>query len=175
MTFGRRAAECANPCKACAVRSLCNTEARPMAAMDALCEGLGGLLHDRGSRLPIKALGVVLEDGADQILLVIANVLGVAAYRGDRGVFPAVVIPDAVPAGAPVALDLESHPDGFLEKRLLLTGYADEVRKPFGVRRVRALVLSRPGPRAAILLGTGEREASDAGLDAELELLARQI
>src|SRR5262245_48727950 len=105
-----------------------------MAAVDALCEGLGALLG------PDRSLAVVLEEEPDRALLVVANPLGVAAYRGR------VAVPDSG------ELDLDSDPDGFLERRFLLSGFSDDLRQRFAARRARALVLQDEVRRTAIVL-----------------------
>src|SRR5262245_58643993 len=139
-----------------------------MAAMDALGEGLGRLLRDSSSRRSSKALAVVLEDDAGHALLVVANALGVAAYRGPKERFPAAVESSG-------ELDLESDPAGFVERRLLLTGFSEDLGQRFGMRWGRALVLPEFEPGTAIVLGTGESEMRRDELDAELGTLAGQV
>src|SRR5262245_51421223 len=105
-----------------------------MTPMDALCEGLGGLLRAGAARRPVNALAVVLSEIGDDALLVVANALGVAAYRGPRAGMPVV-------GDVPMDLDLRSRPDGFLERRLLLTGFSDDLRGVHGTVRARAVGL----------------------------------
>src|SRR5262245_47215595 len=98
-----------------------------MSATDALCEDLGKLRRAAGVR-PVDALAVVLEDDPDHAVCVVANAVGVAAYRGPRTTYPAGVLPSAEAADGPRDLDLASHPDGFFERRLLLTGFPDDLQ-----------------------------------------------
>src|SRR5262245_53409708 len=109
-----------------------------MSAIGALCEGLSDLLKTDGPPLHITALCVVAEESAGQALLVCANGLGVAAYRASPDAFPVVARPSSSSVANPVNLDLETDPDGFLERRLLLTGLGDDLRRNCGVRRALA-------------------------------------
>src|SRR5262245_53749104 len=139
-----------------------------MTPMDALCEGLGGLLRAGASRRPVNTLAVILSEGDGDALLVVANALGVAAFRGPRAGIPAI-------GDGPVDLDLASRPDGFLERRLLLTGFSDDLRGSLGVVRARALGLRGREPRAEVVLGTADSTASAAGLDEELKVAAEEV
>src|SRR5262245_1334720 len=147
-----------------------------MSATDALCQELDRLRRAGGSP-PAKALVVVIADGADDAVSVVANELGVAAYRAPRSAYPAAVLPSSGGAGAaggPQDIELADHPDGFLERRLLLTGYTDDLRQRFGVRRARALSTRGGESGATVVIGSAESVATEV-LDRDLGVLAGQV
>jgi two-component system response regulator FlrC len=145
-----------------------------MATIDTLCGGLAPLLKAAAARVPVNALAVILEDGPEHGILVCANALGLAAYRGSRAAFPPGARP-GLPAPPRAVLDLAANPDGFVERRLLLTGFADGFRKDYGVRRALTLSVPDSAPSAVLLVGFGEAEPSQADREAAIESLAPKV
>ena len=73
-------------------------------------------------------------------------------------------------------MDLElADAGGFLERRLLLSDYSEDLRDRFGARRARARALPESEPRGTIVIGAADRAERDADLDAELGTLAGAV
>src|SRR6185295_14242458 len=144
-----------------------------MAVIDALCASLAGVLRSSAARRPVLSLGVVLEQEDGQAAVAYADALGVALFRDSAEALPPAL--RRLDATEWVVLDPGADPEGFLERRLLMTGFKDELRGRFAPRRTVALAVPDWAPRAAVVLGLGQAELGADELAAELRQVAASV
>jgi DNA-binding NtrC family response regulator len=143
-----------------------------MSSIGSLCEGLAAVGARAGLPVPLAALGVVLEEDAENALFVCANGLGVAAYRTTPTDFPADSRPGRAPSGAPVRLDLAANRDGFLERRFLLTGFDDALRSACAAQSALVIAIDGASAPAALVVGFADADFAAAAPALDLRHLA---
>jgi two-component system response regulator HydG len=145
----------------------------PMS-LDRLCERVRDLYAEVRTTLPVLAFGVVQRDGADHVVLTLADALGTSAHRIDaKHVTPALF--ERGQTGFLTQSSLEQHPNGFLEARLLMTGIPDTVRESAASRLAVVIPLPEPHVAASMLVGLYQTERPDAAQLAQLDLLAARV
>jgi transcriptional regulator with GAF, ATPase, and Fis domain len=125
-----------------------------MRAADALADGVRTLLKEAADFLPVRGLGVVLEDGPGHAIFNYADGFGATAYRCRLAAIPKRMRPrDASRALSRV--DLSTSPEGLVETRILHPGCSDDVRREFVVHDTVAVAVPDPDEAATLVIAIG--------------------
>jgi transcriptional regulator with GAF, ATPase, and Fis domain len=127
-------------------------------------------LHQAVAHLPyVSGIGVVTGDEDDSAVFAYADALGRAVYKARPADVSAAFRPSSTGVRPARAGDLEGNPQGLVESRLRLAGFAEDIREGHGARA--AVVLDVPdGPPPASLI-VGVRTSTPLG-DARLAELS---
>jgi transcriptional regulator with GAF, ATPase, and Fis domain len=145
-----------------------------MSGADLVGEGVRVLL-EAASGLPAVGIGVVQRDGPSHVIFTYADAWGATAYRAPASEIPEPFRPQAAGFLCVSAADLEAHPFGLVESRLLHTGFSDELRQQYGVRQIFTLPLPDTDDSTdRLLVGLGEAGPLHDQQRSTIESLARR-
>ncbi|PWT83153.1 MAG: hypothetical protein C5B57_07415, partial [Blastocatellia bacterium] len=144
-----------------------------MPIVDRLSEGVRILHKTAVGLLPAAGLGVVRKDGPEHVVLTYADAFGITAYRVRERDLPEAVRPRWSGLLQVTEAELEAHPLGLVQSRLLHTGFPNEIRRQLGVRQIVTLPVPNGDRLSTLLVGlASERAVLTAAERSDLESLA---
>jgi transcriptional regulator with GAF, ATPase, and Fis domain len=142
-----------------------------MPATDALADGVRALLKEAAGFLPVRGLGVVLEDGPQHAILTYADGFGATAYRGRLEGIPEPLRPRGAPRVVS-PIHLAENPGGLVETRLLHVGFSEDIRREFIVHQTVAVAVPDPDAAATLVICISEPGALTPDQRAGIDQLA---